>query len=394
MLTVTQILRREGVVGKFVEFYGTGVDAMSLADRATIANMAPEYGATMGFFPVDDETLDYLRRTGRSHDDVDLVERYMKEQGLFRTGASPIPEYTKTLSLDLATVEPCLAGPEATARSRGAVPRSRHPSADALDRSRGRTRICPQRRRRRSARVPCRRPRAQRPDRTRRGRDRGDHQLHQYQQSVGHAGGRAVGPEGRRQGPARAATRQDQPGARLARGHRLPGQGRTDARRSNNSVSIPSATAARRASATAGRLPEPVAQAVTQGNLVAAAVLSGNRNFEGRVNPLVKANYLASPPLVVAYALAGTVDVDLATEPLGTDASGQAVFLRDIWPTPHGNPTGRSATCVLPEMFTDAVRRSLGIQCASGMRSRSPTPTSTSGIRTAPTSRNRRSWSI
>ncbi len=225
VLTITQILRRTGVVGKFVEFHGSGVDTMSLADRATIANMAPEYGATMGFFPVDNETLNYLRRTGRSRDEVELVDRYMKEQGLFRTAGTPTPVYTTTMTLDLGSIEPSLAGPKRP-QDRVALSSMKKSFAAALKAplaERGFAIRESEMPAQATVRVPRRRCKF--PDRSRRRGHRGDYQLHEYQQPIGDAGGRVAGEEGGRQGAACAATRQDQSRPRIASGHRLPGQG-------------------------------------------------------------------------------------------------------------------------------------------------------------------------
>jgi len=330
VLTVTEILRKAGVVGKFVEFYGAGLNHMPLADRATIANMAPEYGATMGFFPIDDETLRYLRLTGRSEEQITLVERYMKEQGMFRTATAPVPEFTTRLSLDLDSIEPSLAGPKR--------PQDRVPLA-AVKRTFAESLIAPTAKRgfalegealHRTAQV----------------------EANGHADTIGHGAVViaaitsctntsnpdvmvAAGLVARKAVAKGLATRpwvktSLAPGSRVvtdyleksgldkdlnALGFQTVGYGCTTC--IGNS----------------GPLPEPVAKAVSEGDLVAAAVLSGNRNFEGRVNPLVKANWLASPPLVVAYALAGTTDIDLVTEPLGTGRDGQPVYLRDIWPT-------------------------------------------------------------
>ena len=330
VLTVTQMLRKKGVVEKFVEFYGPGLAEMSLADRATIANMAPEYGATCGFFPVDDETLAYLRKTGRSPAEVDLVERYTKEQGLFRTATSPDPVFSDTLELDLATVEPSLAGPK---RPQDRVPLSAMKS---------------------SFRAALTAPVKERGF----GLQPGDT-------------GKAVAielsgkPAELRHGSVVIAaitscTNTSNPSVMLGagllarkavrRGLRVPPHVKTSLAPGSKVVTeylrksglLPDLEAlgfhvvgygCTTCIGNSGPLPPAVSKAVNEGKLVAAAVLSGNRNFEGRVNPDVKANYLASPPLVVAYALAGTTDVDLATEPIGTAVDGAAVRLSDIWPS-------------------------------------------------------------
>ncbi len=330
VLTVTQILRKKGVVEKFVEFFGTGLSKLSLADRATIANMAPEYGATMGFFPVDAETLNYMRQTGRPEDLVDLVERYTKEQGLFRTDQTPDPEFTDVLELDLGTVEPSLAGPSR--------PQDRVRLADMKA---------------------------------------------SFQKSLSAGvkeGGFGVAPD---KAANKVPVRFNGKTGELAHGSVVIAAITSCTNTSNPSVLLAAGLLARKAVekglavpphvktslapgsrvvteylkasgllapleklgfyvvgygcttciGNSGPLPEPVAKAVIDGDLVAAAVLSGNRNFSGRVHPLVKAAYLASPPLVVAYALAGRADLDFAKDPIGQDAKGNAVYFKDLWPT-------------------------------------------------------------
>jgi aconitate hydratase len=347
VLTVTEILRKQGVVGKFVEFYGAGVSAMSLADRATIANMAPEYGATMGFFPVDAETLNYLRRTGRTAQEVDLVERYTKEQGLFRTDDSPAPKYTRTLTLDVSTVEPCLAGPK---RPQDRVPLTRVKSSFAA-----------------ALRAPL----------NQRGFALGDEALGRTGTVTDNGRTTQIGHGAVVIAAITSCTNTSNPSVMLAagllakkavaRGLKVQPYVKTSLAPGSrvvedylekaelmeplrqlgfHIVGYGCATCI----GNSGPLPESVARAVTEGDLVAAAVLSGNRNFEGRVNPLVKANYLASPPLVVAYALAGTTDIDLTTEPLGQDREGRDVFLRDIWPT-RDEIQATIARAIDPEMF-------------------------------------------
>jgi len=331
VLTVTQMLRKKGVVGKFVEFFGEGLSSMTLADRATVANMAPEYGATMGFFPVDAETLAYLRQTARPAELVDLVERYTKEQGLFRADESPDPVYTDTLSLDLATVEPSLAGPK---RPQDRVPLGamkasfasalRAPLADrgfALDDRALQTGVdvevegAPSRLTHGSvviaAITSC---------------------TNTSNPSVMVAAGLLAKKACQRglKVPAFVKTSLA-PGSRVVTDY-LNSAGLTHylERLGFHTVGYGCTTCI----GNSGPLPDPVAEAVTNGQLVVAAVLSGNRNFEGRVHPQVKANYLASPPLVVAYALAGTTNIDLMKEPLGRGNDGRDVFLMDIWPTP------------------------------------------------------------
>jgi aconitate hydratase len=323
VLTATQMLRKHGVVGKFVEFYGPGLDAMTLPDRATLANMAPEYGATMGFFPVDEETLGYLKRTGRTADEVDLVERYYKEQGLFRTSASPEPRFSSTLSLDLSTVEASMAGPK---RPQDRVLLKDMKSQWHKDLGSAFGKSAP------SNPVPVK--------------------LNGNSASItdGAVVIAAITSCTNTSNPsvmigagllARNAVKKGlkpkpwvktslAPGSRVVTDYlKQAGLDKPLDALGFNLVGYGCTTCI----GNSGPLPDPVSEAVTQGDIVAAAVLSGNRNFEGRINPQVKANYLASPPLVVAYALAGTTDIDLVKEPLGKGSDGKDVFLRDIWPT-------------------------------------------------------------
>lgn len=347
VLTVTELLRREGVVGKFVEYFGAGVEAMKLADRATLANMAPEYGATMGFFPIDAQAIDYLRQSGRSAKEVELVERYTAEQQLLRTPASPTPKYTKILTLDLGRVEPCLAGPK---RPQDRVPLSQVRSGfrAAL-----------------AAPLAARGFALSETEINRTATVRWDGQ----EEKIGH--GAVVIAS------ITSCTNTSNPSVMLAagllakkaveKGLKTPRHVKTSLAPGSRVVTdyLEAAGLNRPLDAlgfatvgygcmtcigNSGPLPEPVARAIAEGNLVAAAVLSGNRNFEGRVNPLVKANYLASPPLVVAYALAGTTDIDLATEPIGQGADGQPVYLKDIWPSAE-EVQAVAAEAVRPEFF-------------------------------------------
>jgi aconitate hydratase len=342
VLTVTQMLRKKGVVDKFVEFYGSGIAALSLPDRATIANMAPEYGATMGFFPVDDETLHYLRFTGRSEAHVQLVERYCKENLLWHDPKAKL-RFADTLTLDLSTVEPSLAGP---ARPQDRVPlkASRRSWRKAVGGLLGSTADA-------SA-------------------------------IEAWAAGGATTP------PSLATTAEvttDRGTFKLEHGSVVIAAITSCTNTSNPSVMLAAGLLAQKAVArglttrpwvktslapgsqvvtdyfneagvmepleklgfhlagygcttcigNSGPVDDAIAAAVKDGNLVVASVLSGNRNFEGRVNPVVRANYLASPPLVVAYALAGTMNIDLESEPLGTGSDGKPVYLRDIWPSPQ-----------------------------------------------------------
>ena len=330
VLTVTEILRKAGVVGKFVEFFGPGLERMSLADRATIANMAPEYGATMGFFPIDAETLAYLRLTGRPAAHVELVERYMKEQGLFRTAAAPVPQFTSRLTLDLSTVVPCLAGPKRPQDrvALGAVQRTFAESLSAPTAKRG---------------FALEEGALARTGRVRDGA--GESEIghgavviaaitsctNTSNPSVMVAAGLLA-----RKAVARGLAVKPWVKTSLAPGSRVvtdylekAGLAADLDRLGFETVGYGCTTCI----GNSGPLPDAVARAVQEGDRVAAAVLSGNRNFEGRVNPLVKANWLASPPLVVAYALAGTTDIDLERDPIGAGSDGRPVFLRDIWPT-------------------------------------------------------------
>ncbi|MGE3315727.1 MAG: aconitate hydratase AcnA, partial [Planctomycetaceae bacterium] len=342
VLTVTQMLRKHGVVGKFVEFYGPGLSSMSLPDRATLANMAPEYGATMGFFPVDHETLRFLTRTGRTADEVDLVERYYKEQGMFRTDASPEPRFSSTLSLDLSTVVASLAGPKRPQdrialadmktqwhkdllgmfnRTKPADPVPVQTNGHAEEITDGAVVI--------AAITSC---------------------TNTSNPSVMIGAGLLA-----RNAAKRGLTRKPWVKTSLAPGSRVVTEYLERAGLDKYLDQIGFQTVGYGCTTcigNSGPLPDPVSKAVADGNLVAAAVLSGNRNFEGRINPQVRANYLASPPLVVAYALAGTTDIDLLTEPIGTDSSGKPVMLKEIWPT-HQEINETLATSITPEMFTE-----------------------------------------
>src|SRR5947199_4475768 len=341
VLTVTQMLRKKGVVGKFVEFYGPGLSALSLADRATVANMAPEYGATMGFFPVDTETLAYLRFTNRDPHVIALVQAYCQEQGLFRTESTADPIFNDTLELDLTSVEPSLAGPR---RPQDRVPLKKAKQAfrEALP-----SMAAKQTKNVSSVKVS----------------DNGN----QYSVGDGSVVIAAI----------TSCTNTSNPSVMLAagllakkavqRGLRVQPWVKTSLAPGSRVVSDYVEETAlmlyleklrfhlvgygcTTCIGNSGPLPEPVASAVKDNGLVVVSVLSGSRNFEGRVNPLVKANYLASPPLVVAYALAGRVDMNLQTEPLGLDNNGQPAYLREIWPsTEEIEATIRAA--LTPGMF-------------------------------------------
>jgi len=349
VLVVTQMLRQKGVVGKFVEFYGEGVASLSLPDRATLGNMAPEYGATVGFFPVDDETLRYLRYTGRPPELVDLVERYMRAQGMFRSAETPEPRFSDTIALDMSTVEVSLAGPK---RPQDRIRLSELKSSFQRDLT-----------------APT----------SRRG-------FALSEDALGHSGMVHVGDDGRSVPLTHGAvviaaitscTNTSNPAVMVAAGLlakkaveaglKTPLTVKTSLAPGSKVVT----TYLREAGllpyleqlgfyvvgygcttciGNSGPLPADIAEAVEQNCLVAAAVLSGNRNFEGRINPHVQANYLASPPLVVAYALAGTVNVDLSSEPVGVNDAGEPVYLRDIWPTQQ-EVADTIAVALKPEMF-------------------------------------------
>ena len=346
VLTVTQALRKHGVVGKFVEFYGPGLDSLSLADRATIANMAPEYGATIGFFPIDARTLEYMRLSGRDEQTLALTEAYAKAQGLFRETGAPDPDFRDTIGLDLGTVEPSLAGPRRP-QDRVTLKQTNRSFRQEL-----------------SVMIK---------DEL---KDVDQTAVTAWIEGNGHPA--APGALGKK-----ASVQMDGIGFEVGHGSVVIAAITSCTNTSNPAVLIAAGLLAKKATerglsskpwvktslapgsqvvteylkdaglltyleqlrfhvvgygcttciGNSGPVPEPIAQAIKSEKLVAAAVLSGNRNFEGRVNPVVRANYLASPPLVVAYALAGRMDIDLTSEPLGTDQSGKAVYLKDLWPS-------------------------------------------------------------
>jgi aconitate hydratase len=343
VLTVTEILRKHGVVDKFVEFFGPGLARLSLADRATIANMAPEYGATMGFFPVDRETLRYLAGTGRPPALVDLVERYTKEQGLFHDEKSPEPEFNAKLALDMGTVQPSLAGPR---RPQDRVP-LRESKQRFLEALKDTYKAEP-----RDAEVKLNGSRAR----------------------IGH-GSVVIAA-------ITSCTNTSNPSVMIGagllarkaveRGLEVPPYVKTSLAPGSRVVTryleasglLPYLEKLRfhvvgygctTCIGNSGPLEKAVSDAIHEKELVAAAVLSGNRNFEGRISPDVRANYLASPPLVVAYALAGTMAKDLGSEPLGTGKDGRPVYLQDIWPTQE-EIRAVIARSLSPEMFEKEYR--------------------------------------
>jgi aconitate hydratase len=347
VLVVTQMLRKKGVVEKFVEFYGPGLSNLTLADRATIANMAPEYGATMGFFPVDNETLRYLTQTGRLPDEVEVVEKYYKAQGMFRTDATPDPVFSDTLELDLSSVQPSLAGPKR--------PQDRVLVADM--KKNWQTDI----------RAPI----------EKRGFALTEEQLQKTGKLVTKDGTVDLKHGDVVIAAITSCTNTSNPSVMLAAGilaKKAVEAGLDSKPWVKTSLAPGSKVVTEYLKDTgllpyleqlgfyvvgygcttcignSGPLPDPVVAAIKEGDLVAASVLSGNRNFEGRINPHVKANYLASPPLVVAYALAGTVDIDLTKEPIGKGKDGEDVYLYQIWPT-FADITSHMDKAMNPETF-------------------------------------------
>jgi aconitate hydratase len=382
VLTITQILRSHGVVEKFVEFYGDGLASMTVADRATIANMAPEYGATMGFFPVDEQTLAYLRLTGREEGQIDLVERYAKEQGLWRQKKSE-PAFTDVLEMDLASIVPSVAGPrrpQDRIELRGVKQNFRSALVDIFKKTVGE-----------SATPRLDRWSAEAPVST-------EENVHALGRS--HDEQEAATTEHVKDKKDHAMAVMEDLWVKLTHGDVTIAAITSCTNTSNPSVMIAAGLLAKKAVehglkvppyvktslspgsrvvtdyfdkagltpyldqlgfqttgygcmtciGNSGPLPEPIANAVEQGDLVVCSVLSGNRNFEGRINPHVKANYLASPPLVVAYALAGTMDVNIMDEPLAKNSKGESVYLRDIWPTQE-EVNSTITGCLGPELF-------------------------------------------
>ncbi|MEL6613560.1 MAG: aconitate hydratase AcnA, partial [Bacteroidota bacterium] len=349
-LTVTQMLRQHGVVGKFVEFFGQGLSAMSLPDRATIANMAPEYGATMGFFPVDQETLDFLSRTARDPNLVEKVGRYMKLQGLFRTDDTPDPQFASVLELDLGDVQPSMSGPkrpqdrivlgdvqrefkESLTRpaspqgfglkedALGATGRYSDDQGRAFDMKHGDVAI--------AAITSC---------------------TNTSNPSVMLGAGLLA-----RNARAKGLTVKPYVKTSLAPGSRVVTEYLREADLLDDLAALGFDLVGYGCTTcigNSGPLPDAVQNAIEDGDLIVAGVLSGNRNFEGRIHSHVKANYLASPPLVVAYALAGTVDIDLQNDALGQDADGNDVFLKDIWPSQQ-EILDAIAQAVKPEHFAE-----------------------------------------
>jgi aconitate hydratase len=350
VLAITELLRKHNVVGKFVEFYGSGLSSLTVADRATVSNMAPEYGATVGYFPVDELTLAYLRDTGRPEELVELIERYTKEQGLFRLDATDSPVFTETVGLDLGQVKPCLAGPKRPQDRIGlfdmktawakSLTSSYEKGGFGIEGSAVKDSV--------EIEFP----------------DSGVFPLNHGSVAIA-----AI----------TSCTNTSNPNVMLAAGlvakkavdrglsvkpwvktSLAPGSAVVTEYLQNTGLLSPLEAlgfhvvgyGCTTCIGNSGPLPAPVSKAVRENKLVVAGVLSGNRNFEGRINPDVMANYLASPPLVVVYALAGTVDINLEVEPIGTNEQGDPVYLKDVWPTPEElSEVSRGA--LSPEMFTD-----------------------------------------
>ena len=322
VLTVTQMLRKKGVVGKFVEFFGPGLDSMTLADRATIANMAPEYGATCGFFPIDGETLNYLTNSSRKKARIDLVEKYAKAQGLFRTKSAKDPVFTDTLELELSTVVPSMAGPK---RPEGRVALEGIPAGFVA---------AMETEYKKSAEINKR----YKVEGREHDLGHGDVVIAAITSCTNTSNPSVLIGAGLLARNALAKGLKTKPWVKtsLAPGSQVVGDYLKNSglqkdldKLGFNLVGYGCTTCI----GNSGPLPEEISKTISDKGLIAAAVLSGNRNFEGRVSPDVQANYLASPPLVVAHALAGTVTKDLTKEPLGLDKKGNPVFLKDIWPT-------------------------------------------------------------
>jgi aconitate hydratase len=347
VLTITEMLRKHGVVGKFVEYYGAGLQELPLADRATIANMSPEYGATCGIFPIDKETLAYLRLTGRADDQIALVEAYAREQGLFHDEKTPEAQYSELLSLDLATVEPSLAGPKRP-QDRVVLSKAKESFEQALP-----SLMKPGKPSSTPANAAATRRFENEGGDTAIGADDHRSEEHVNLKKSLHHGNVVIAA-------ITSCTNTSNPSVMLAagilakkaveRGLQVPAWVKTSLAPGSKAVRDYLERAGLSAYleklkfnivgygcttciGNSGPLPEEVSKAIEDGNLVVASVLSGNRNFEGRISPEVRANYLMSPPLVVAFALAGRVDLDLRTDPIANGKDGQPVYLADIWPS-------------------------------------------------------------
>lgn len=378
VLTITQMLRKHGVVGRFVEYFGEGLETLPVADRATIANMSPEYGATIGYFPVDNRTLDYLAFTGRDPHLIELVEQYTKHQGLFRTAGAAHPEYTSVLELDLGTLQPSLAGPK---RPQDRVPLAKAKLAfrealiDLIETGKEKLPVhvtsrwlgeggSPQ-----TLAEPLREPQHDieedggvlyrrikvKNDGNEFDLSHGDVVIASITSCTNTSNPSVLIAAGMLAKKAVEKGLQTKPwvktslspGSKVVRDYLAEAQLMPALEQLGfNLVGYGCMTCI----GNSGPLPQPISDAVAKGDLVVSAVLSGNRNFEGRINAMVRANYLASPPLVVAYALAGTMNIDLFNEPIGTGSDGKPVRLADIWPTPD-EVADVISRCVKSEMF-------------------------------------------
>ncbi len=355
VLTVTQMLRKKGVVGKFVEFFGTGLGRLTLEDQATISNMAPEYGATCGFFPIDKDTLAYLRATGREAHRLALVEAYAKAQGMWRDDSTPDPEFTDTLELDLDSVEPSLAGPRRP-QDRVALATAAEGFTSALAEIRGYKPGSEQSRMTAEGGVSIQLEKS------------GEVEGESYSLSDGDVVIAAITSCTNTSNPSVLVAAGLVARNAHAKGLKVKPWVKTSLAPGSQVVTDYLTKSGLQADLDAlgfdlvgygcttcignsGPLPEQISATINKNDLVAAAVLSGNRNFEGRVNQDVRANYLASPPLVVAYALAGSMHVNLVNDPLGTGADGNPVYLRDIWPTSQ-EVAEIIRTTITPALFT------------------------------------------
>jgi len=370
VLTVTEMLRKKGVVDKFVEFFGPGMAALSVPDRATIANMAPEYGATVGFFPIDAVTLDYLRFTGRDEATVELVEKYAKAQGLFWTAGAAEPEFTDVMELDLDTVEPSLAGPK---RPQDRVALSSVKSAWLKDLADSFGKKSPAETVNASRWVNEGGAVSGTPVITNGETDKGcagvpvEFNGRKFNLHHGDVVIAAITSCTNTSNPdvmiaaglvarkARALGLKSKPWVKtsLAPGSKVVTEYYNKGNLTEDLEALGFHTVGYGCTTcigNSGPLPDEIETAIKSGDLIVASVLSGNRNFEGRVHPQVKANYLASPPLVVAYAIAGSVAIDLSRDPIGTSSAGKPVYLKDIWPT-HAEVQALKAQCVTPEQF-------------------------------------------
>lgn len=352
VLRVVEVLREHGVVGKFVEFFGSGLKNLPLADRATLANMAPEYGATCGIFPVDETTLEYLRLSGRSQERIDLVEAYMKEQGMFLTADSPEAEYSATLEVDMSTIEPALAGPKRP-QDRVLLTNMKSEFQSALsslslrdDAKQGGTAVAA------AAQVEIKGKTATITD--------GAVVIAAITSCTNTSNPSVMMAAGLLAKKAVEKGLEVQPWVKtsLAPGSKVVSEylEKAGVDKALNQLGFDLVGfGCTTCIGNSGPLPEPVSKAIKDEKLVVASVLSGNRNFEGRVHAQVRANYLASPPLVVAYAIAGSVQIDLTTEPLGTGSDGNPVYLKDIWPS-RNEVEGVLQGCIDREMFEDSYK--------------------------------------